>query len=175
MMSCIFWQFLTHPYPLRPWRHLWTTPKLNFAFQTGPGRPGVELRRQFSHAERIGGHWPQVRSGQGKILRGYTRSEPRSVQGSLDIRRGVPHKYQLANTKTAHFVLKIAKKHKHFFFFLLLTGDVILREEPYAAVLEPIFRVNHCSHCLRKTSTPIPCFECATVRPILLLERVSLI
>ena len=40
---------------------------------------------------------------------------------------------------------------------------MILREEPYAAVLEPIFRVNHCSHCLRKTSTPIPCFECATV------------
>ena len=42
-------------------------------------------------------------------------------------------------------------------------GDVILREEPYAAVLESIFRVNHCAHCLRKTPTPIPCYECATV------------
>lgn len=45
----------------------------------------------------------------------------------------------------------------------LLPGDVILREEPYAAVLESIFRVNHCAHCLRKTPTPIPCYECATV------------
>jgi len=45
-------------------------------------------------------------------------------------------------------------------FFL---GDVLLREEPYAAVLESVFRVNHCSNCLRKTSTPIPCFQCATV------------
>ena len=42
-------------------------------------------------------------------------------------------------------------------------GDVILREEPYAAVLEAIFRVNHCGHCLKKTPTPIPCFECSTV------------
>ena len=42
-------------------------------------------------------------------------------------------------------------------------GDVILREEPYAAVLESVFRVNHCAHCLKKTPTPIPCFECATV------------
>jgi hypothetical protein len=46
----------------------------------------------------------------------------------------------------------------------LLPGDVILREEPYAAVLESIFRVNHCAHCLRKTPTPIPCYECATVQ-----------
>jgi hypothetical protein len=44
-----------------------------------------------------------------------------------------------------------------------LVGDVILREEPYAAVLESVFRVNHCAHCLRKTPTPIPCYECATV------------
>ena len=44
-----------------------------------------------------------------------------------------------------------------------LPGDVILREEPYAAVLESVFRVNHCAHCLKKTPTPIPCFECATV------------
>jgi len=43
-------------------------------------------------------------------------------------------------------------------------GDVILREEPYAAVLESVFRVNHCAHCLRKTPTPIPCYECATVQ-----------
>jgi len=43
-------------------------------------------------------------------------------------------------------------------------GDVILREEPYAAVLESVFRVNHCANCLKKTSTPIPCFECATVQ-----------
>ena len=43
-------------------------------------------------------------------------------------------------------------------------GDVILREEPFAAVLESVFRVNHCGHCLRKTSTPIPCYECATVQ-----------
>ena len=43
------------------------------------------------------------------------------------------------------------------------SGDVILREEPYAAVLESVFRVNHCAHCLKKTPTPIPCFECATV------------
>merc|ERR1719336_2847346 len=43
-------------------------------------------------------------------------------------------------------------------------GDVILREEPYAAVLESVFRVNHCAHCLKKTPTPIPCFECATVQ-----------
>ena len=43
-------------------------------------------------------------------------------------------------------------------------GDVILREEPYAAVLESVFRVNHCAHCLKKTPTPIPCYECATVR-----------
>ena len=42
-------------------------------------------------------------------------------------------------------------------------GDVILREEPYAAVLESVFRVNHCAHCLKKTPTPIPCYECATV------------
>ena len=40
---------------------------------------------------------------------------------------------------------------------------MILREEPYAAVLESVFRVNHCAHCLKKTPTPIPCFECATV------------
>ena len=46
-------------------------------------------------------------------------------------------------------------------------GDVILREEPYAAVLESIFRVNHCAHCLRKTPTPIPCYECATVSLLL--------
>ena len=45
----------------------------------------------------------------------------------------------------------------------LFPGDVILREEPYAAVLEAIFRVNHCGHCLKKTPTPIPCFECSTV------------
>ena len=25
-------------------------------------------------------------------------------------------------------------------------------------------KVNHCGHCLRKTSTPIPCYECATVQ-----------
>ena len=49
------------------------------------------------------------------------------------------------------------------FFPCVLSGDVILREEPYAAVLESIFRVNHCAHCLRKTPTPIPCYECATV------------
>ena len=46
----------------------------------------------------------------------------------------------------------------------LFPGDVILKEEPYAAVLESVFRVNHCAHCLKKTSTPIPCFECATVQ-----------
>merc|ERR1719461_2548511 len=46
----------------------------------------------------------------------------------------------------------------------LSPGDVILREEPYAAVLESVFRVNHCAHCLKKTPTPIPCFECATVQ-----------
>jgi len=46
----------------------------------------------------------------------------------------------------------------------LSPGDVILREEPFAAVLESVFRVNHCGHCLRKTSTPIPCYECATVQ-----------
>ena len=44
-------------------------------------------------------------------------------------------------------------------------GDVILREEPYAAVLEAIFRANHCAHCMKKTPTPIPCYECSTVRP----------
>ena len=49
------------------------------------------------------------------------------------------------------------------FIFFSFSGDVILREEPYAAVLESIFRVNHCAHCLRKTPTPIPCYECATV------------
>ena len=43
-------------------------------------------------------------------------------------------------------------------------GDVILKEEPYAAVLESVFRVNHCANCMKKTSTPIPCFECATVQ-----------
>jgi len=46
----------------------------------------------------------------------------------------------------------------------LSPGDVILKEEPYAAVLETVFRVNHCAYCLKKTSTPIPCFECATVQ-----------
>ena len=45
-----------------------------------------------------------------------------------------------------------------------ILGDVILREEPYAAVLEAIFRVNHCAHCMKKTPTPIPCYECSTVR-----------
>ena len=50
----------------------------------------------------------------------------------------------------------------------IFSGDVILREEPYAAVLESIFRVNHCAHCLRKTSTPIPCYECATVITVIL-------
>ena len=44
------------------------------------------------------------------------------------------------------------------------SGDVVLREEPYAAVLRAIFRVNHCAHCLKKIPTPVPCFECATVR-----------
>ena len=47
--------------------------------------------------------------------------------------------------------------------FVLCPGDVILREEPYAAALESVFRVNHCAHCLKKTATPISCFECATV------------
>jgi len=46
----------------------------------------------------------------------------------------------------------------------MVPGDVILKEEPYAAVLESVFRVNHCGNCLKKTSTPIPCFECATVQ-----------
>lgn len=46
----------------------------------------------------------------------------------------------------------------------LSPGDVVLREEPYAAVLEAIFRVNHCAYCLKKTATPIPCYECATVQ-----------
>ena len=27
-----------------------------------------------------------------------------------------------------------------------------------------MLQVNHCGHCLRKTSTPIPCYECATVQ-----------
>ena len=45
-----------------------------------------------------------------------------------------------------------------------VSGDVVLREEPYAAVLRAIFRVNHCAHCLKKIPTPVPCFECATVR-----------
>jgi hypothetical protein len=52
------------------------------------------------------------------------------------------------------------------FQIIIFPGDVILREEPYAAVLESIFRVNHCAHCLRKTPTPIPCYECATVSSI---------
>ena len=43
---------------------------------------------------------------------------------------------------------------------------MILREEPYAAALESVFRVNHCAHCLKKTATPISCFECATVRTV---------
>lgn len=47
---------------------------------------------------------------------------------------------------------------------IICSGDVILREEPYAAALESVFRVNHCAHCLKKTATPISCFECATVR-----------
>ncbi|CAB4057193.1 unnamed protein product [Lepeophtheirus salmonis] len=46
----------------------------------------------------------------------------------------------------------------------LTPGDVILREEPYAAVLESVFRSNHCAHCLKKTPTPIPCCECSTVQ-----------
>lgn len=46
---------------------------------------------------------------------------------------------------------------------LTVAGDVVLREKPYAAVLEAIFRVNHCAYCLKKTPTPIPCFECSTV------------
>ena len=41
---------------------------------------------------------------------------------------------------------------------------MVLREEPYAAVVRAIFRVNHCAHCLKKIPTPVPCFECATVR-----------
>ncbi len=45
----------------------------------------------------------------------------------------------------------------------MLLGDVVLREEPYAAALECIFRVNHCAFCLKKVPTPIPCFECGTV------------
>ena len=48
-------------------------------------------------------------------------------------------------------------------FSFSILGDVVLREEPYAAVLESIFRVNHCAHCLKKTPTPIPCYQCATV------------
>ena len=49
---------------------------------------------------------------------------------------------------------------------IFLSGDVVLREEPYAAVLRAIFRVNHCAHCLKKIPTPVPCFECATVRKL---------
>ena len=49
--------------------------------------------------------------------------------------------------------------------FNIFIGDVILREQPYAAVLEAIFRANHCAHCMKKTPTPIPCYECSTVRP----------
>ena len=48
---------------------------------------------------------------------------------------------------------------------IVYIGDVILREQPYAAVLEAIFRANHCAHCMKKTPTPIPCYECSTVRP----------
>jgi len=53
------------------------------------------------------------------------------------------------------------------------SGDVVLREEPYAACLEAIFRVNHCAHCLKKTPTPIPCYECATVEHFALDPRAD--
>ena len=52
----------------------------------------------------------------------------------------------------------------HFSKVFSVAGDVVLREEPYAAVLEAIFRVNHCAYCLKKTATPIACYQCATVR-----------
>lgn len=53
----------------------------------------------------------------------------------------------------------------------MIAGDIILREEPYAAVLEAIFRVNHCAHCLKKIPTPIPCYECATVSSLFYASR----
>ena len=48
---------------------------------------------------------------------------------------------------------------------------MVLREEPYAAVVRAIFRVNHCAHCLKKIPTPVPCFECATVRKTLAFRK----
>ena len=59
---------------------------------------------------------------------------------------------------------RILNFEKNLMFPSSVSGDVVLREEPYAAVLRAIFRVNHCAHCLKKIPTPVPCFECATVR-----------
>ena len=38
----------------------------------------------------------------------------------------------------------------------LQPGDVVLSEEPYAAVLDSQFKSSHCSHCFKESLTLIP-------------------
>lgn len=34
--------------------------------------------------------------------------------------------------------------------FILLKGDIIIKNKPFAYVLKPYYRLNHCDYCFKK-------------------------
>ena len=43
------------------------------------------------------------------------------------------------------------------------TGDVLMAEQPYAAVLFSDFYDSHCYRCMKRVLAPVPCAQCSTV------------